>query len=275
MRFERTPDQVRALLVAADDLVEVVRRVPPPGWLPKGHGDALSAELVTMATRSLTSSTLLIFETFESERDHTEEAATLTRKLLEIFALMVWIAERGPSADVQALMIELADAHDLLKGARDVAIAYGSGAEDPRLKNLEQQVGAIEEALKSEGAPVKERESTFDILKKVDIDYAIRWRYKSYVVHVGVVGRALQRKDLALGAPADMERRVNVLSLGISLLGSIAERAISVLARVSDSPHSESLKVSEEELGRLAGQHLKLIEDAHAEIGSVRPTREK
>jgi hypothetical protein len=197
--------------------------------------------------------------TIEGPIDHTESAAALMRNLLEIWALLVWIAEQGQDPEVQAIRVELTDSYQQRTAAREVAELYGEGAKDPRLDELEEVIAKLETELVDRGAEIQTRGSTFDILKRKHPDYSLRWRYESSVTHAGSMGRALQRENGGLGAPASWERRVNILSLTLGLYGGIAERALGLMG------------LSTDDLVKLAGEQQELIDKAHDEAGITRP----
>jgi hypothetical protein len=247
------------LSTCIEQVEQAIRDSLPDTYEVKGYADSLAAELLMTAVRNSASIRALMDLTIEGPIDHTESAAALVRNLFEIWALLVWIAEQGEDPEVQAIRVELTDSYQQRTAAREVAELYGEGAKDPRLDELEDVIAKLKTELGDRGADVQTRDSTFDILKRKHPDYSLRWRFESSVTHTGSIGRALQRENGGLGAPASWERRVNILSLTVGLYGGIAERAFKLMGRSTD------------DLAKLAGKQQELIDQAHAEAGITRP----
>lgn len=247
------------LSTSIEQVQHAIRDALPETYEVTGYADSLAAELLMTAVRNSASIRALMDLTIEGPIDHTESAAALVRNLLEIWALLVWTAEQGQDPEVQAIRVELTDSYKQRTAAREVAELYGEGAQDARLDELEEVITELEAELENLGEEVNGRDSTFDILKRKHPDYSLRWRYESSVTHAGSIGRALQRHDGALGAPASWSRRVNILSLTTGLYGGIAERALTLMG------------LSTEALVELAAEQQELIDKAHEEAGMTRP----
>lgn len=239
---------------ALGELIALAANHLPKSFTPSDSAGGLAAELLVVGMTTARGIECLASATASGPPDHTEASATLLRKLLEVFALLSWIRDRGSNPVVQALRVQLSDARLQLRAAREITEV--SPAADGQLADLERWVKALESDLTSLGVEATGRENTFDILKKVHPDYATRWRFESSAAHAGAMARYLQRDGDMLGAPATSDRHANVVLVALVLLGQVVGRAFSVMAeRTKDKQAQEVLLRGLEQLELLAERH--------------------
>lgn len=226
------------ILQAIEELDRIVDGVVPAGevTLPGRPAPLRALENLWLTRRTLGSvHHLMAFTVTGKDRDRTEDAAVLVRRLVELFADTLWMTDWDDvSADDQALRSVLADLDERRKALEFVIEMDRDPAPVEQAKQeLQEQAAQMEEIKKTlaeAGAPTTPRASTFDILKKIDLGLAFYWRHESDVAHGGLIGRSLQRSEtFDTGADAPPWRRTQVLATALAVATDIALRCVRLM----------------------------------------------
>jgi hypothetical protein len=240
---ERTPEE---LLEAIESLDTVIGETFPAGALQVVNRPAAirSIENLWIARRTLGSiHHLMAYTVTGKDRDRTEDAAVLVRRLLELLADTFWLTDWDEtSPDDQALRSLLGDYDERRKKLEMIQrMESGTRAAEKATASLAEQandVAFIAEELEANGAPTSIRASTFDILYRVKPSLAFYWRFESDVAHAGMVGRNLQRtKEIDIGADAPGWRRNLVLETSLAATADLFVTAI----RLHELPEGDRL----------------------------------
>lgn len=206
-------DEAMDAVVARGDHVTVV-----------GESQADVTESFFLARRTFGSVFILMdWSLRTTDTDRTEDAALLTRKLLELYSRVVFIAQGGTAGNernIRAMRFVLSDTKQHVK-MLEAALAM-SGREDHRKTLAEWQASAevLEVQIDAAGSTTAQP-NTHDILLSVSRGHALTWREFSDVAHGGVMGRAYQRDELTFGVPATSERQDRVMQTALAIMGEI------------------------------------------------------
>jgi len=221
------------LLDSAEEIHRLAMDSIPDSLPPGGWAYTLLAEYLMVAKRSLTSIEVLMERTFNTERDHTEDAASLQRKLIEIQALVRYVADMGEDPDIQALRVELKEARAQQRTQEELSRAQvtrgGLPVNPDQLDLVRSFPAVIEDELRQRGAEPKNAENLTDIMKQIDPGMLYRWQYESSVSHGGLRGRGLQRQGTTIGVDARPTRQADVFVASIAGFGFLAARVVRFL----------------------------------------------
>lgn len=208
-------------------------------------GALRSIENLWLARRTLGSvHHMMLFTVTGNDRDRTEDAAVLVRRLLELLADTFWLTDWDETnPDHQALRSLLAD-YDERRKKLDLIGRLESDTEladraRGALVDQGEDVARIIEDLESSDAPTSMRANTFDILLRVKASLAFYWAFESDVAHAGMIGRNLQRTvDIDIGADAPPWRRNQILETALAAVADLFIRTIR-LQELSDDHRAE------------------------------------
>jgi hypothetical protein len=248
---ERTPEDLLRRIEALDELIG---ETFPAGQLemPGRPGALRAIENLWLARRTLGSvHHLMAFTITGKDRDRTEDAAVLTRRLLELLSDTYWMTDWDETdPDHQALRSLLAEFDERRKklqfiesiGSDDEAIERARA----ELENQQEDVNLIKEELEGNGAPTTPRANTFDILNRVSPSLAFYWAFESDVAHGGMVGRNLQRtEDIDIGAEAPDWRRVQILETALAAVADVFIRTVRLCEMADDERDAVGKRVAE------------------------------
>lgn len=208
------------LITEGDDSLRLAWSALPLSDKWADFAKPLLSEFFTVASNTTASIILLMKAAFGTAANHTESAAVLSRRLIEVFAVVAWIAEVPEEADVRALRVELKAVQRLREtGEAMIPLVASIGHYDM------EEIGATESGLIREiekrGQLASPRPGYLTMLKGKP-QLQARYRFESGAAHAELIGRVLQRPGGVLGAPAERYRQAEVLALSIPLYVAIA-----------------------------------------------------
>lgn len=140
-----------------------------------------------------------------------------------------YLASARTWMDIQALR---ADRKDLIQRRRLAEAIIDVGDTEERRKGLaiiQAQDDLVERRLSYVGAPTDPRYDMVSLLRRINAQAILAYRYESDVAHGGTVGRLHQRGASGqpmLGAPAPDERRLMVVRTANAVMLAIAQRVL-------------------------------------------------
>lgn len=221
------PSWAPDLLTEAEESVRLAWSALPPKDKFADYAKPLIAEFFTVASNTTASIILLMKAAFGTAGNHTESAAVLSRRLIEIFALVAWITEDPDESEVRALRVEFRAIQRLREtGEAMIPLVASIGHYDiAEIDSTEQ--GLVRE-IERRGHAAKPRPSYLSMLEGKP-QLRARYRFESGATHAELVGRVLQRPGGVLGAPAEGYRQAEVLALSVPLYTSIARLCLDYL----------------------------------------------
>lgn len=166
--------------------------------------------------------------TWRTNIDHTEDAAVLLRRLLELLATTTWVLQDESEVDIRALRVELAGVREQQRMAQQL-IDLGAPNAQTRMENVNRNEEWVNQELASRGAPPQERPRITQMMDTIELKLRLAYAVESSVAHFGLIGRTLQRDGVALGADARPWRRAQVATNALVAYGGIVDRSFSHL----------------------------------------------